>query len=83
MSSKTIDATYAQHHFPEILHQVNAQATSFYLTTNNQVVARLLPVVVKQKTLELADLNLFFSQLPSLGEDGVAFIQDIQTTYNI
>ncbi len=65
MLSKTIDVTYAQQHFQEILNQVNAQATSFDLTTNDRVIARISPVVtVRQKSLEMTELNQFFSQLP-------------------
>jgi antitoxin (DNA-binding transcriptional repressor) of toxin-antitoxin stability system len=29
-------------------------------------------------SIKVAELNQFFSQLPSLGDDGVAFAQDIQ-----
>lgn len=83
MLSKTIDVTYAQQHFQEILNQVNVLAMSFDLTTNDRVIARILPAVtVKQKSLEMTELNQFFSQLPSLGDDGLAFIQDIQATRN-
>jgi len=83
MLSKTIDVTYAQQHFQEILNQVNTQATSFYLTTNNQVIARILPAVtVKQKSLEVTELNQFFSQLPSLEDEGLTLLQDIQATRN-
>ncbi len=72
-----ISVTQAARRFSDLLNRVFCQRTTVELERGNKVIARLSPVA-PESPLKVKDLNRFFAELPSLGEDAKAFAKDLE-----
>ncbi len=71
-----ISVTQAVRQFSDLLNKVYYQGISVELERANQVIAMITPVH-KPVGLKVKDLNAFFADLPTLGEDASLFADDI------
>lgn len=60
--------------FTDLIDRVAAQGVTVEVQRDNQVVARISPVV---RTVPVRELNRILGALPALGEDAVAFAEDV------
>lgn len=71
-----ININDAQRDFPSLVNRVFLHGVSVDLERDKQVIARLSPVQ-PATTLKLSELPEFVSRLPKLGDDSVAFGNDL------
>lgn len=76
----TISATEASRQFSHILNMVHYQGESYDIKRGKEVIAQIVPVATQKVTMKVSDLNHFFKNIPSLGEDADSFEQDILKT---
>ncbi len=75
-----IKVTQAARQFSELLNRVAYQGSTFELERGGKPVARLVPVAPAGR-IAVSALNGFFAGLPALGEDGDAFVRDIESAW--
>lgn len=71
-----INVTQAVRQFSDLLNRVFYQKASFELERGNKVIARITPAP-QESSLKVKDLNKFFAELPTLGEDAEDFAKDL------
>ena len=71
-----ISVTQAVRQFSDLLNRVFYQGTIVELERGNRVIARISPVS-PESPVKAKNLNRFFLDLPSLGEDTKAFEKDL------
>ena len=74
---KPISVTDAQRDLTSLVDRVVSHGISVDLERDEQVVARITPVRVSSK-LKVRDLGSFLQNLPRLGDDAAAFIDDVR-----
>ena len=67
----------AEKNFVKLVNQVYSEGISIDLERDHKVIARLTPAESRPR-LKMGELNAFLSRLPSLGEDGDQFAQDVR-----
>ncbi len=72
-----ISVTQAVRQFSDLLNRVFYQGVSVELERGNKIIARISPVS-PESPLKVKDLNKFFSELPSLGNDSESFEKDLK-----
>ncbi|MCP4754510.1 MAG: antitoxin [Proteobacteria bacterium] len=72
-----INVTKAVRQFSDLVNRVHYQGISVELERGNKVVAKLTPVN-SESSLKVKDLDRFFAELPSLGEDAESFAKDVK-----
>jgi hypothetical protein len=68
--------TQAVRQFSDLMNRVFCQGSIIELERGNKVIARKCPVT-QESPLKVKDLNHFFKDLPSLGEDSERFAEDV------
>ncbi|MSQ97621.1 MAG: hypothetical protein EXR98_24155 [Gemmataceae bacterium] len=71
-----INISDAQRDFPSLVNRVYQHGVSVDLERDKQIIARLSPVR-PTATLKLRDMPEFVARLPKLGDDSVAFGNDL------
>ncbi|MCI5125837.1 MAG: antitoxin [Candidatus Electrothrix sp. AR5] len=72
-----LTVTQAVRQFSDLMNRVFYQRSIVELERGNRVIARICPVA-QESPLKVKDLNRFFHELPSLGEDSEGFAQDLE-----
>ncbi len=72
-----ISVTQAVRQFSDLMNGVFYQGSVVELERGNRVIARISPVS-PESPLKVKNLNKFFHELPSLGEDSNAFAKDLE-----
>lgn len=72
-----LSVTQAVRQFSDLMNRVFYQRSIVELERGNKVIARICPVA-QESPLKVKDLNQFFHELPSLGEDTERFAQDVE-----
>jgi antitoxin (DNA-binding transcriptional repressor) of toxin-antitoxin stability system len=67
----------AEKNFAKLVDKVYVEGVSIDLERDEKVIARLTPAE-PQSPLTVGELNAFLHNLPSLGDDAEAFVQDIR-----
>lgn len=71
-----ITVTQAARQFSDLLNKVYYQGVSIELERSNKVIAMITPIH-RPSNLKAKDLNAFFIDLPSLGDDIDSFAEDM------
>lgn len=71
-----LTVTQAVRQFSDLMNRVFYQGTVVELERGNRVIARIHPVA-PASPLQVKDLNDFFQELPSLGDDSKRFAEDV------
>jgi len=71
-----MSVTQAVRRFSDLLNRVFYHGAVVELERGNKVIARIMPAT-PDSPLKVKDLNTFFSELPSLGEDAEPFAKDL------
>ena len=71
-----LSVTQAVRQFSDLMNRVFYQGIIVELERGNRVIARIYPVA-PESPLKVKDLNAFFHELPSLGEDSESFTKDL------
>ena len=72
-----LSVTQAVRQFSDLMNRVFYQGSIVELVRGNRVIARIYPVA-PESPLKVKDLNVFFHNLPSLGEDSERFSKDLE-----
>jgi antitoxin (DNA-binding transcriptional repressor) of toxin-antitoxin stability system len=67
----------AQKNFAKLVDKVYVEGISVHLERDDKVIARLTPAE-PYSPLTVHELNAFLRNLPSLGDDGDSFAQDVR-----
>ncbi len=71
-----LSVTQAVRQFSDLMNRVFYQGTIVELERGNKVIARIHPVS-PESPLKVKDLNGFFQDIPSLGDDSKRFAEDV------
>ena len=71
-----LSVTQAVRQFSDLINRVFYQGTIVELERGNRVIARISPVT-SESPVKVKDLNTFFQELPSLGDDSERFAEDL------
>lgn len=71
-----LSVTQAVRQFSDLMNRVFYQGSTVELERGNKVIARICPVT-SESPLKVKDLNSFFQELPSLGDDSERFAEDL------
>jgi antitoxin (DNA-binding transcriptional repressor) of toxin-antitoxin stability system len=71
-----LTVTQAVRQFSDLMNRVFYQGSIVELERGNRVIARICPVA-PDSPLKVKDLNDFFQELPSLGDDSERFAEDV------
>ncbi len=71
-----MSVTQAVRQFSDLMNRVFYQGTTVELERGKRVIARISPVS-QESSMKVRNLNRFFSELPTLGQDADSFAQDI------
>ena len=72
-----ITVAQAERNFVDLVNRVYAEGISVDLARGEEVIARLVPAG-PHSALKVQDLNTFLQGLPKLGDDAVAFGEDVR-----
>jgi len=73
-----ITVAQAERNFVDLVNRVYAEGISVDLARGEEVIARLVPAG-PHSALKVQDLNTFLQGLPKLGDDAVAFGEDVRS----
>ncbi|MCI5113775.1 MAG: antitoxin [Candidatus Electrothrix sp. AW2] len=71
-----LSVTQAVRQFSDLMNRVFYQRSIIELERGNKVIARIYPAA-QESPLKVKDLNDFFHNLPSLGDDSERFAEDL------
>ena len=71
-----LSVTQAVRQFSDLMNRVFYQGSTVELERGNRVIARISPVT-SESPVKVKDLNTFFQELPSLGDDSERFAEDL------
>jgi len=72
-----VTVSEAERDFANLVNRVHAEGISVELARGDEVIARLVPASARV-ALKVQDLNAFLLGLPKLGDDAVAFGEDVR-----
>ena len=74
----TINATQAVRSFSELLNEIKYKGTTYTIERSGKPIAELSPVSPPLKKRILSELPSILDNLPKLGDDALAFAEDIE-----
>lgn len=72
-----ITVAEAERDFANLVNRVYSEGIPVALERGDEVIAHLTPAAPRSR-LKVCELNVFLAGLPKLGEDAVAFLDDVR-----